>query len=449
MSRAAVVGAGITGLTAALRLQQRGVEVTVFERGEQVGGRMACTRRDGFTINRASGILPGSYGQIRGLIDELGLGDRTELVSTEFAIPVAGRTHRLRTHGAGMLIDAVRTPLLSARSKLLMSRLVRDARRARDGLRYEDAAAGLAYDTESAADYCRRRLNAEILERVVEPVVRGMFLVAPDQVSVVDLFFMITRILGRGQVRYEGGIDFIARAMAARLDVVTGARVGPLDADGEGVLVRWDADGERHSERFDGCVLAVSGGDVTDLHPGLDPEVAEIIDGIGWADGIVGHFALRSRPSETALLTAIPASEREELSLVVMHDQVAPDCAPPGKGLVSGYWMHDWSADRMQRSDEELLPELLAGMEQFMPGISSDLEFFYIDRWRPVVMRCDQGVYSSIAELEALIDPADRVALAGDYFGYGSTNRCSITGERAAARLAGAISSSPVLDFVT
>ena len=90
-------------------------------------------------------------------------------------------------------------------------------------------------------------------------------------------------------------------------------------------------------------MLAVSGPDVTELHPGMDARAREIIDGFGWSDSIVGHFALRSPSRRTALLTAIPASEREELSLVVFHDAVAPDCVPAGKGLVSGYWMHDWS----------------------------------------------------------------------------------------------------------
>ena len=112
---------------------------------------------------------------------------------------------------------------------------------------------------------------------------------------------------------------------------------------------------------------------------------------------------------------------------------------PPGKGLVSGYWMHDFSAARMELTDAQLMPELLDGMEQFVPGISELVEFSYVDRWHPVVMNCPQGIYSKLAELGSRIDPADRIALAGDYFGYGSTNRCSITGEQAAARLAGAI----------
>jgi protoporphyrinogen/coproporphyrinogen III oxidase len=438
MPRAIVVGSGISGLTAALRLQQRGIAVTVLERDVQIGGRMVCTRRDGFTINRASGILPGSYHQIRRLIDELGLADHTELISTEFGIPVNGVTHRLRTYGAGMAIDALRTRLISPRSKILLMRLIADAFRARAGISYENPAAGLPYDRESAADYCRRRLNREILERVVDPVMRAMFLVPAEQVSVVDLFFMIVQILGRGQLRYTGGIDFVVRAIAERVPVLTAAEVATVERsdDGAGATVTWrDGDGE-HAVTVDGCVLAVSGRDLLAIHPGLDPVQREILARMRWADSIVGHFALRSRPADTALLNAIPATEREELSLVVFHDLVAPDCVPRGKGLVSGYWMHEWSRERMHNTDEQLLGELLEGLERFVPGVSELVEFFYIDRWQPVVMCCPHGIYRDLAGLRARIDPDDPIQLAGDYFGYGSTNRCAITGEQAAERLA-------------
>lgn len=437
MPRVIVVGAGISGLTAAYRLEQAGIETTVLERSRQIGGRMLCTRREGFTINRASGILPGSYHQIRSLIEELGLSDSTRVIGTELAIPIDSATYRLRTYGPGMVIDSLRTRLLSRRSKLLLGRLLRDAYRARQGLRYEDAGAGARFDTESAADYCRRRLNAEILERIVDPVVRGMFLVSPERVSVVDLFFMIMRILGRGQLEYRGGIDFVVRALAGRIAVITRATVRSVRPTGDcKVVVEWTgSDGTEHVEQAAGCVLAVSGPDLPSIHPTMNCDQRELIGSLSWSDSIVGHFALRSRPLDTALLTAIPRRAHPDLSLVVHHDRVAPDCVPPGKGLVSGYWMHEWSTANAARPDEELLPDLLTAMDRFVPGIAGLVAFTYIDRWHPVVMNCPHGIYRQLADLRATLDPNDPIQLAGDYFGYGSTNRCSITGEHAAERL--------------
>lgn len=438
--RVLVVGAGISGLTAAYRLTQQGFDVTVLEGADEVGGRMISTRRDGFTINRAAGIIPGAYTRLLELVDELGLGDRVRRVDTQIAIPRDGRSRRLRANGLGMLVDGVRTDLLSWRSKLLLARLVGDAFRLRGALRYDDAAAGAPHDTETVGDYCRRRLNPELREYVVDPLMRGFFTVEAEELSALDLLFAIVRILGRGQMSYEGGIDFLCRALAERVDVVTGAQVRQVERVAGGVSVTWTRDGEERAQTVAGCVLAVPGPAMPAIHPGLDPVQREIVlERIGFNGIVVGHYALCARPAEPALLTAFPYCERPELGLVVFHDVTSPDCVPPGKGLVSGYSMKAWADERAALGDEELAAELLAVMERVVPGIGDLVEFSYMDRWYPVVLNSYRGLYRDLAEFRARIDAHDRVQLAGDYFGYGSTNRCLITGEQAAQRLAGAI----------
>jgi phytoene desaturase len=53
----AVVGAGIAGLAAALRLRKQGFEVTVFEKNEHAGGKMSELRQDGFRFDRGPTVL--------------------------------------------------------------------------------------------------------------------------------------------------------------------------------------------------------------------------------------------------------------------------------------------------------------------------------------------------------------------------------------------------------
>ena len=49
-----VVGGGITGLVAALRLQQAGREVVVHEAGDRVGGKLQASSFDGVEGRRAA-----------------------------------------------------------------------------------------------------------------------------------------------------------------------------------------------------------------------------------------------------------------------------------------------------------------------------------------------------------------------------------------------------------
>ena len=55
--KAIVVGGGVGGLCTAIRLGAAGHDVTVFERNEQVGGKLAVFERDGFTFDIGPSLL--------------------------------------------------------------------------------------------------------------------------------------------------------------------------------------------------------------------------------------------------------------------------------------------------------------------------------------------------------------------------------------------------------
>ncbi|NQX47128.1 phytoene desaturase [Paenibacillus tritici] len=72
MSRVAIVGSGIGGLTAALLLTRQGHEVVIYERAAQVGGRVAFEEEGGYRIDRGPTIvlLPE---MLLGILEEGGL----------------------------------------------------------------------------------------------------------------------------------------------------------------------------------------------------------------------------------------------------------------------------------------------------------------------------------------------------------------------------------------
>jgi phytoene desaturase len=61
-----VIGSGLGGLAAAIRLGARGYRVTVFEKLEQPGGRANVFRQDGFTFDAGPTIITAPF-----LLDEL------------------------------------------------------------------------------------------------------------------------------------------------------------------------------------------------------------------------------------------------------------------------------------------------------------------------------------------------------------------------------------------
>src|SRR6058998_3286334 len=70
-----VIGAGILGLTAALRFVQAGARVVVLEREERVGGLVASFEIGGSHLERFYHHLFRSDRDVQALIDEVGLGE--------------------------------------------------------------------------------------------------------------------------------------------------------------------------------------------------------------------------------------------------------------------------------------------------------------------------------------------------------------------------------------
>jgi monoamine oxidase len=68
-----VVGAGMSGLAAAYRLQQRGVAVTVLESEQRPGGRVATERHGRYLVDTGPDALASSYQSYLKLVDDIGL----------------------------------------------------------------------------------------------------------------------------------------------------------------------------------------------------------------------------------------------------------------------------------------------------------------------------------------------------------------------------------------
>lgn len=440
--RCIVVGAGIAGLAAAFRLHQAGFAVTVLEESGVVGGRMSCLRRDGWTINRAAGILPGSYRSIRGLITDVLGAHAVRTRQPRIGILREGRVHVLRGSGPGSLVDGVRTDVLSSRSKLLMGRLALDAARMSRSLSFDNLGLAQRFDTESAADYAERRLNSEIREFVVEPLVRGLFASDADRVSVVDFFFSAVRFMGGGLLEFSGGIDFLCRAIAERVEVRTGARVVGVERSDRDATVTWRHDGAEHTETVAGVVLAVPGPHVSPLYPQLDPVQRKILDSeFEFSTAYAAHFALERRPECAGMVVPVPRVEDPDLCVITLGHNMDPAAAPPGKGVIAAFWRHEWSVEHTGRPDDELVELMLPSVDKVLPGVSGQIRFTHLERWYPSVLRSYPGMYRYVAEFVERNDPSHRVQLAGDYLTASSTNGASVAGEAAAARLRQAVRS--------
>jgi protoporphyrinogen/coproporphyrinogen III oxidase len=428
--RAVVIGAGIAGLGAAHRLAQAGYEVRVLEATSGPGGRMSTITRDGYVIDRGAGSLTTRYQELMGLVKELGIGHDLVEYPDVIGIWRGGQVHRLRDRAP---IDAIRTKLVSTRSKLIGTRLALDSRRVKDRLDPQDLSKLKGVDNESLRAYCDRRLTPDLRDFVIEPTMRFLYGGGLEDFASSELFFILSRYLGGSMMTARSGIDFLVRALAGRLDVQYDARATSVEEGAGGVTVTWERDGTGETiEHAEVCVIAITAAQMQEIYSQLGAERRAIVDSLVYNQLWKIALGVHPAPSEPATFVQVPSVEDPVMSGVILEHNKRAGRAPAGKGLLSVYGSAGFYAANAEASDERVVEQLAARLNRIIPGVDATVEFFNVERWDPGLLMAGPGTWTRIARFHALTPPTARVQFAGDYIGGSVTNSALASGMRAA-----------------
>lgn len=434
-----VVGAGPSGLTAAWRLKGAGLDPIVLEERDRVGGQLLTVRRDGFLMEAGTTILPEAYESVMQLVRETGLADELIPASTLMGFMRGEQMHQLRANR--LALDAARTRLLSARSKLRIAKLAADSFRIRKQLSYEDLSLASERDVETPEAYSRRRgLDGELYDYLIEPTVRGGAGVPGSVISVVEFFFLWQKVLGSRLYAFREGYSQFPEALAAGIDDVRlGVEVHEVVEDGDGVRVTYSDAGGTRTEHGIGAVVSSMGNRVPDIVPGLAPERAGFLRDLNYTSTVSINLALRRKPATPVSFVVVPRPFSEGLFAIILEHNKVPGRAPQGKGLVTLFTMNEWAVEHMGEDDEALLASILPDAERVLPGIGDDIEFVRVNRWYPVLVYSHPGLYRELGRFHATRDPTSRIHLAGSYNSSGNVNTATVAGERAARELTAAL----------
>lgn len=169
-SRVAVLGGGITGLTAAWQLRAAGIEPVVIEQSSRVGGAIGTLRVGGWLHELGPNSMLEGSAEVAAFIEQAGLGERRLYAGPEARNRYIVRDGRLvaMPTSPGAFVS---TRLFSAGAKL---NLLGEPFRQRSPEEAE----------ESVADFVVRRLGQEFLDYAINPFVGGVYAGDPRRLSV-------------------------------------------------------------------------------------------------------------------------------------------------------------------------------------------------------------------------------------------------------------------------
>jgi squalene-hopene/tetraprenyl-beta-curcumene cyclase len=254
LERVAVVGAGLAGLAAALRLQEAGARVELFERGRLLGGRATSFEIDGVEVDNGQHVFLAccsefvAFAQRVGMAHELRLQDRFDAR----ILARDGRSGRLR---AGLLPAPLHLlesftayPFLTLGEKLSVARALASSARPHEGETFEQ--------------WLRRRNQGPGERRAFWDPFFVPALNAPfDRVAASDALFVLQTAFVRdaGAARFgfaKVPLAHLAEAAASRLDAVhrSTAVLSAEPNDSGGVTLTLP---KGETATFDAVVLAV------------------------------------------------------------------------------------------------------------------------------------------------------------------------------------------------
>ncbi|MFF5016248.1 protoporphyrinogen oxidase [Streptomyces sp. NPDC001165] len=163
--RVVVIGAGIAGLAAAHRLLERGARVTVLEASGRVGGKLLPGEIAGVRVDLGAESMLARRPEAVALAREVGLADRLQPPATATASIWTRGALRPMPKGHVMGVPGTANALAGVLSEEGLARIERDA----------DLPRTEVGDDVAVGEYVAQRLGREVVDRLVEPLLGGVY----------------------------------------------------------------------------------------------------------------------------------------------------------------------------------------------------------------------------------------------------------------------------------
>ncbi|MFD9039598.1 protoporphyrinogen oxidase [Streptomyces bottropensis] len=310
-----VIGAGIAGLAAAHGLLERGARVTVLEATDRVGGKLLPGEIAGARVDLGAESILARRPEAVALAREVGLADRLQPPATASANLWTRGALRPMPKGHVMGVPGIASALSGVLSDEGLARIERDA----------DLPRTEVGDDVAVGEYVAARLGREVVDRLVEPLLGGvyagdayrismrsavpqLFRAALTHTSLTEAVRDIQeRAAAAGQsgpvfMGIEGGIGQLPLAVAESVrargaDIRTRTPVAELRREASGgwrvVTGGPGGGGEERVLRADAVVVAVPAPVAAGLLRAEAPEAAAELSGVEYASMALVTLAYR------------------------------------------------------------------------------------------------------------------------------------------------------------
>jgi oxygen-dependent protoporphyrinogen oxidase len=457
--RVAIVGGGITGLSAAFTLAEYpGYDVTVFEQSDRFGGKLKTEIVDGFVIEGgADAFLPrrNRFAELNSI-----LGLTNQLIQPNHNAGGAfilrnGTLHPIPQGLAGLvptrLAPMLHTKLISPLGKFRMLLEL--------GLPVKKTP-----NDETLAAFARRRFGVEAYNHLLEPLLAGISSGDGEIISLNATYpqwnttelehgSVIRGMLRSGRTKkgtpaargfysYQSGMQTLVNGLVGFLrshgtNLETRAEVTALESDTNGYRLTIVRAGHERSERFEGVIVALPAPESARVFSGIAADVSELLREIPQRSAVVVSLGLKSsdtgnRLRGTGYLT--PQIEGRLASAMTWSSSKWSHRAPAGHDLVRVYFGRGAGSGAIDLDDDALIQAARDELREVV-GIAGEPVLTSITRWRDSMPQYTIGHLDRVAAIESAVAQYRGLTIAGNILRGVGIPKCMITAETAVAKI--------------
>lgn len=404
--RIAIVGAGITGLTAAFRLHQQGHAVTLFERNAQPGGSVRTIREGGYLIEAGPNSLQYGAPELKGVVKELGLEP------VMLTAGPAGKKRFIVRGGKFLPVPAGPGPFFSTRlfsfgTKVrIFAELLKRPR-----LRSTDL---------SLAELVRSHFNQELVDYAVNPLIAGIYAGDPEKLSVKHAFAMLWKAershgsllrgmialvkekKARGEsgvspiVSFPDGLQTLTDSLAARLPAGSVHLNSTVETiiPGRPYRLVCKREGQSCSGEFDAVILAVPASGLAQLTFGTLGErplaILETIPQPPVSSLFLGYRREQVAHPLDGFGGLVPAIERREVLGILFSSTLFPGRAPEGHVGLTVFVGGMRQPENARLNTRELLQRIAPDLRDLV-GASGEPAFIKHSFWPKAIPQYNLG----------------------------------------------------------
>jgi oxygen-dependent protoporphyrinogen oxidase len=470
MKRIAIIGGGISGLSAAFALEKQrlagaSMEYALFESSPRLGGVLVTERVDGCLLEAGPDSFLTEKPWAGDLCRKVDLGDqligsndadrKTYILTNGKLLPIPdGLMFMVPTK----ITPTMLSPLFSGRAKLRMAQeWFHPPRRA-------DA-------DESVASFVERHYGPEMVDRLTDPLLSGVYGGEASQLSLRAVLPRFAEMeathgsLGRAMLAarkkkglaskapakplftsLKDGMQQIVDAVVSRLPATALHANTPV----QGVLRQdsgWVVSAGYSSDQFDAVIVATPAQMAAELLGMASAELASELQGIQYTSSVTVNLGY-DRSVRAALPPGfgflVPRSEGKRMLAATFVHNKFPHRAPEERALLRCFIGGARNEQILQAPDEEVVHTIREELRKILTLTAEPL-FSRVYRWKGAMAQYGVGHLERLQRIETLLQHLPGIALAGNgYRGIGVPD-CVRSGSEAANRALLALGLSEII----